>query len=194
LPVTEQFWLDSGIKVHPHGLNEIYYQRQVNNIYFDDLNHNAFKDNLIGASDRYKLRLRWYGASATPTAKSNLEVKLKTGDLYYKWFAPFTKAARLPKPIYEMYKRSRPVLYNRYQRQYYLSFDGKVRLTVDRQLVFCPLASGLLPPTDLRQSDKVVVELKYLPDDEPSAVRIIQALPLQLSKNSKFVDGMSYQF
>jgi hypothetical protein len=40
----------------------------------------------------------------------------------------------------------------------------------------------------------VVVELKYLPDDEPSAVRIIQALPLQLSKNSKFVDGMSYQF
>ena len=41
--------------------NKTYNNRQVNSIYFDDVDFSSVRDNLAGISQRNKLRLRWYG-------------------------------------------------------------------------------------------------------------------------------------
>ena len=41
--------------------SEIYNKRQINNIYFDDLQFSAYHQNIEGLSERKKYRLRWYG-------------------------------------------------------------------------------------------------------------------------------------
>jgi len=43
------------------GLKEIFNERQINNIYFDDFNLSRFYANIDGNFLKEKWRLRWYG-------------------------------------------------------------------------------------------------------------------------------------
>src|SRR3972149_7131673 len=93
LPATHESFLPSLIKFHPRGMKEIYFERQVNNLYFDDLSLNSFRDNLMGAPIRFKCRLRWYGQLSRSIFKPNLEIKCKQADLGYKWIMPLTNTS-----------------------------------------------------------------------------------------------------
>ena len=163
----------------------------------------------MGAAIRLKCRLRWYGQLNNSPFKVNLELKCKQGDLGYKLVIPLTQTSLknlstskkiksyllshdLPYPVAETIKRTKPVLFNSYLRRYWTSFDGKVRLTIDRQLKFAPQLFNFLSINNTATTNKVVVELKYFAKDENSAAKVIQGLPLQISKNSKFVDGLAY--
>ena len=175
---THKDWLLTPyIKLAPGGLKEIYFQRKINNIYYDDDSWSFLKDNLIGANTRIKLRLRWYGEGEMKNP--NLEIKLKQGNLFYKFVQPYDLKT-LPLTVIELIKRTRPTIANSYYRKYYLTKDKKIRLTVDTKIEF-----------EGRKSDKTVVELKYLPDAESAAIRLINNFPLNLQKNSKYVDGMA---
>ena len=57
---------------------EIFYERQVNNIYFDSLDMDSYFDNILGNSDRSKIRIRWYGEIEN-VEKPVLEIKIKKG-------------------------------------------------------------------------------------------------------------------
>ena len=57
-----------------------YPNRQVNSLYFDDINYTSVKDNLAGVSDRKKMRLRWYGKEEDTNSPS-FEFKLREGRL-----------------------------------------------------------------------------------------------------------------
>ena len=46
--------LEYVIMSHPAFFNEIFHQRRINNIYFDDLDLNNFNDNIIGNNNRIK--------------------------------------------------------------------------------------------------------------------------------------------
>jgi len=168
--------LKSYITLASMGLKEIYYKRKINNIYFDTDDLAFYKDNLIGAKDRLKLRLRWYGEGKMKNP--NLEIKMKEADLIYKLVTPFNH--KLDLPIKELIKRLKPSVENSYYRRYFLTANKKLRLTVDTKIVFGKI-----------KSPKTVVELKYAVEDEPLATNLISQFPLLLQKNSKYVDGMA---
>ncbi len=172
----QNFVLRPYINLASSGLREIYFQRKINNIYFDTNNLTFYKDNLVGAKDRIKLRLRWYGNQSM--SKPNLEIKMKEANLVYKLVTPFND--RLSLPIKELLKRLRPSITNSYYRRYFLTSNKKVRLTVDTRISFNKI-----------KSLKTVIELKYSPEDEIQASRLINQFPLFLQKNSKYVDGIA---
>jgi SPX domain protein involved in polyphosphate accumulation len=175
LPVHQDYVLKPYITLASGALTEIYYQRKINNLYFDTSDFAFYQDNLIGAKDRLKARLRWYGDG--PMKNPNLEIKMKLSDLIYKLVVPYD--GHLGLPIQELMKRLKPSVKNSYYRKYYLTHDKKVRLTVDTKILF-----------DKVRSPKTVVELKYRVEDENTAVKLINQFPLLLQKNSKYVDGV----
>ncbi len=175
----QDYVLKPYIKLASSGLKEIYYQRKINNIYFDTDNLAFYKDNLVGAKDRIKLRLRWYGNQKM--TKPNLEIKMKEANLVYKLITPYN--GELSLPIKELIKRLKPSITNSYYRRYFLTQDQKVRLTVDTRIKF----NKVLSP-------KTVIEIKYAPYHEDKASRLINYFPLLLQKNSKYVDGIASNY
>jgi hypothetical protein len=197
-------WLD----MHPAGFKTPYPDRSVNNVYFDTHGYNGYVQNLSGASSRIKVRYRWYGQSCEP-APGTLEVKCKRN--YFGWKLRFqcpdttiqgrgdwreirhSIAEQLP-PEGRMWLDTHPVpvLINRYFRQYFVSADNKVRITIDtRQAVWDQRAKATpnydcaanLPPT-------LVVEVKFDRQDRELASNIIQGIPIRVSRHSKYMNGM----
>ena len=73
--------IETIIKLHPNFFSEIYYQRNVNNIYFDSLELESYQDNVTGSAQRVKTRIRWYGELFGLIEKPVLELKIKSGFL-----------------------------------------------------------------------------------------------------------------
>ena len=208
---TEQLMLPqllSWLRVHPAGFYKAYPERQVNNVYFDTPHLSSFAENLSGVSVRRKMRLRWYGKEAE-NIQATLEIKCKRN--LHGW----KKSQRLSKPL-NLHNTSWvdlrefirgelkpdiqsqfdsacwPVMLNQYQREYYLSFDGTVRITIDfsqavydQTLYAFPNLSFPVPP-----SDKVVVEVKADTTHQESLAEMIADIPLRVSKHSKYALGM----
>ncbi|MDA8591360.1 VTC domain-containing protein [Flavobacteriaceae bacterium] len=188
---------------------EIFYQRQVNNIYFDTYAYNDYFDNVLGVSNRKKIRIRWYGDTFGTIAKPVLEVKIKKGLVGDKWsykLKPFVLDnnftqetiqkvfldSDLPKPILESVRNVFPTLLNSYSRRYFLSANKKFRITLDFDLLYYKIEKrfnnfALLPAKD----DNKIVELKYGLSDDKEAVQVSTQFPFRLNKNSKYVNGVN---
>ena len=78
-----------------------------------------------------------------------------------------------------------PLFINRYNRQYFLSKDGAIRLTIDRFLKYYRLIN-LNTPINV---DYVVVELKYNPIHASDINLTINELGSRWSTFSKFFQG-----
>jgi hypothetical protein len=190
--------------------SEIYEERRVNNIYLDTEGYKNLYDNLYGVENRAKHRIRWYGISSSVN-QPFLEYKIKHGSLGYKEYfslPPFTfdtaftysdyldvikKDVRKKMSLYQLMYREMleevPTLFNTYLRRYYLSADGKFRLTIDRDLAYFAINRWFdgLPGF---HEEKLVVEIKYENNDLAGAGAIMQELDLRLTRNSKYVIGM----
>ena len=192
---------------HPAGFYSPYPPRQVNNVYFDGFRLHAYHENLVGDSRRSKVRLRWYGDTFSPE-RCVLEVKRRRNML--GWKLSFAGGAvdfeantwrkirswlrsEVPAEARSWLDGSPvPVLINRYQREYFVSRDERIRLTLDeRQRVFdqrfgsrpnCTRASNL--------PDTFVVEVKFAPEDRAEGSWVIQGIPIRVSRNSKYVIGV----
>ena len=104
-----------------------------------------------------------------------------------RWIAE----ADLPDALSTEARAQVAVLLNRYRRSYFLSADGRFRLTVDSQLEFRPV--GRLESPRLARAlerDTVVVELKYDADLDLEAERIASAFPFRVTKSSKYAAGI----
>jgi hypothetical protein len=197
------------LRESPKLLREVHHERDVNNIYFDSLDLKHLRDTVEGAFERVKLRIRWYGACFGPVERPALEIKQKSGSLVRKQSLPLPSftlkrgidlktlclemaSSPLPVPVRQRFMSHRPVLLNRYARKYFLSSDGRYRVTVDDSLASCPLGprrNFFLQRTIDREH--VIVEIKYDPGDEEGAERITQALPFRLTRWSKYASGFS---
>ncbi len=188
---------------------EVYYQRQVNNIYFDTEAYNDYFDNVLGVSNRKKIRIRWYGETFGEIKSPVLEIKIKKGLVGDKWsykLVPFTldnsfvhetakevfKNSNLPTPILESVKMVKPTLVNSYSRKYYLSADNRFRITLDFNLLYYKIDKlfnnfNFAPKGD----ENKIVELKYGLTDDKDANSISTAFPFRLNKNSKYVNGVN---
>jgi hypothetical protein len=192
------------IRMHSAGFVEPFPPRVVNNVYFDTHSLGAFEENLVGASGRAKVRLRWYGPADDFAETGTLEVKLRRNKLGWKLSYPVTAMPRLDEPWSDAQRRIReeipwdarihldehpmPALLNRYHRLYYLSGDGDIRLTVDTQLRAYDQRFGRVP--DFHRSidlpEMLVVEFKFAPADRARAMKVIEGIPLRVSRSSKY--------
>ncbi|MBS3144218.1 VTC domain-containing protein [Candidatus Woesearchaeota archaeon] len=198
------------IRENPALFSEIYQARQVNNIYLDSPSLKNYEDNLIGYSQRLKVRIRWYGSFFGTIHKPVLELKIRTGQQMTKISYPlkpfqitpeFSFAllkkevfphSKLPAFIIELLHSLVPVLFNSYRRRYFLSADKHYRLTLDTDLSYSKAKKhGSHFLTFIKDPDSLVLELKYAPEYHAFADLITQHFPFRLTKNSKYVSGVS---
>jgi hypothetical protein len=195
------------IKNHPASFAPIFYPRYVNNIYLDNPSFEAFFDNVSGTGRRVKARIRWYGELSGLMAQPILEFKIKEGLLGNKLSFPlesfslnenfssdvlrnvFTRS-KLPAWALETVLKQQPSLINRYLRSYYLSFDGKFRLTLDEDLTYYGVHNAPFYLLEKYGDSDYIVELKYAFADQPASVDVTDYLPFRLTKSSKYVNGM----
>lgn len=196
------------LKLHPAGFSEIYQKRQVNNIYLDSRNLDAFEDNAVGNSNRNKIRIRWYGETFGKIDKPVLEFKSKKGLAGTKSsydLVPFTldntftrntlsnvfERSEIPDLIRQTLTGNVPVLVNNYKRQYYLSFDRKIRITLDADMTYYKIAdfnNNFIQFHVDRSS--IILEIKYMIEFEKIAADISSRLPVRMTKSSKYINGI----
>ncbi|WP_298893578.1 VTC domain-containing protein [uncultured Psychroserpens sp.] len=201
--------IEQYIKRNKALFREVFHLRQVNNIYFDTAGYNDYLDNVLGVSDRKKIRIRWYGETFGEIKKPVLEIKIKKGHVGDKWsykLKPFVldndfdstkiqnifKASELPLPILESVKMVTPTLLNSYSRRYFMSADNKFRVTLDYKLLYHKIDKrfnnfNFAPASD----ENKIVELKYGLLDDDRAHKISTQFPFRLNKNSKYVNGVN---
>ena len=194
---------------NPAAFREAYPNRVINNIYLDSPGLTDYHDHIQGAAHRSKTRVRWYGTSAEGLERPVLERKIKRGHAGTKFSYPLPcltqngaplrhhlqeafQAPSLPENLRSLLKLVAPSLFNRYRRHYFVSGDRKLRLTVDYGIQFGKphamngkLSRSILLPT-------VVVELKFEPEHTDKAAVAANALPLRLTRCSKYVLGIEH--
>lgn len=198
------------VKAHPAMFSQPFPPRFINNIYFDSPQFGNYGDNVVGAKNRNKFRIRWYGEQFGFIKKPILEIKIKKGLAGSKRHYPLASftlepgfnqqlmdevfdKSDLPGAVREMLRYQAPTLINRYFRKYFLSADRRFRVTLDTKLKFVGIARHQNSFMQRRSVDnQVIVELKYDIVDDKDAKNISNLFPFRLSKSSKYVSGVDH--
>jgi hypothetical protein len=206
--ITElsKYEVENNVKLHHAIFSEIYYQRFVNNIYFDSFGMNNYNDNIEGISDRIKIRIRWYGDLFGNILNPVLEFKIKNGELGKKITVPinainFAKKTNicdilksnigLAEKLAINFNQLVPTLLNRYSRKYYQSYDKKYRITIDNEQSFYLLNNtNNVFLNRCEDNVSVILELKYNQNSCFNAHFITSAFPFRVTKSSKYVRGI----
>ena len=162
----------------------------------------------MGASSRKKVRYRWYGESKGPDA-GTLEIKCKRN--YFGWklryeipdppYAPEDGWRAVRRALFQQLPRDGrkwleaypfPMLISRYRREYFVSSDAKVRVTVDTEQSILDQRFKPYPNFDRRANypHTLVVEFKFDRNDRDLASEILQGIPLRVSRHSKYINGV----
>jgi SPX domain protein involved in polyphosphate accumulation len=195
---------------HSDGIfSEIYYERQVNSLYFDSIGLENYFEHLAGATERMKIRIRWYGDLLGEIKKPILELKIKRGELgkkvsfplagftfngkfsFKKLYKEVFLKSNLPERLIEQFRLNRPMLITSYTRKYFLSANKGCRITLDKDLNFFKMD---MEGGDIKEKrvdrDTKVIEVKYSQGQEEIVQNITQQFPFRLSANSKYLSGM----
>ncbi len=203
LPLPEVLAL---VRRHPAAFHEAYPPRMVNNVYLDTPGRNSYHDHVQGAPCRTKTRVRWYGEPRGAIPGPILERKLKCGLVGGKLaqtLPPLTlNGAGVREPLEGAFvgdhlpeawriglRFLEPSVFSRYRRHYFVSADGRFRLTVDSELRFAPPENAATGGTRLTEP-LVVVELKFAPQHAGMAATITNAFPFRVVRCSKYVLGV----
>lgn len=196
------------VKINPCMFFEEYPERYVNNIYFDSINMKNYDDSIAGNSNRFKVRIRWYGPLFGFIENPILEFKVKKSDLitkfsfqlksfkldenfslFYLQKEVFAKS-NLPRWTVEKFKLIKPTLLNRYTRKYFKSRNRKHRITLDRDLGFYRMGDvGNRFSDSYLDRNNIILEIKYGKADDDLSV-ITNYFPFRFSANSKYVFGI----
>ena len=206
-PPTQRASLEAWLHGHGAGFHRAYPPRRVNNFYLDDFDLSTYEENLAGVSSRTKVRFRWYGNSPDEVA-GTLELKRKRNRLGWKehyrvpalrirdrsWtriMASLRSQLPLEARVW-LDNYPHPTLINQYDRHYYVSRDGLIRVTLDgNQRVFDQRLArnpNLRAATNL--PDLLIVEFKASSSDALRLGRAIQGIPIRGGRHSKYVVGV----
>ena len=196
------------VKLHPAIFIQRYPPRYINNIYFDTKDMSYYHDNVTGAKERRKIRLRWYGDMKGSNAGPVLEFKIKDGfvgtkehhrlrEMVFKdglpsdYFNETIERSDIPQDVKYLIRDLDPVIANRYHRFYFETVDGRFRITVDEEMSYYNISRF---SNNFRYSfddnRNIIIELKYDKEIDHIASRISQSLPFSVTKNSKYVQGV----
>lgn len=211
--LTAQFGrqgLEQMVKMHPSCFRPLFHPRQVNNIYFDTPQLQFFEDNVAGRTDRKKVRIRWYGSDQQNLIQPVLEFKIKEGLVGRKvsyllhdfslpskvsapYFMDLFKRSDLPGHVLEYLSVLEPQLLNQYIRSYFLSFDKKFRITLDSELGFRDYRNTYYQTERMiyKPDSVYVLELKYAAKHDHLADRVVNQLPIRITKSSKYIMGVA---
>jgi hypothetical protein len=206
------YLLKNWIKLHKYNFFKEYEDRSVNNIYFDTLNYKAFNDNLIGLPSRLKVRYRWYGDLFSENLKNegSLEFKFKKNIYGYKkvfkinnltlstnssWTTIKKKILNSLSPEYKILFNinSEKILINRYRREYFISKNKKIRITLDKDIkIFDQRLTFKKPNLTLKNytQDYSVFEIKFNKEDKILLDDLDINIPIKASRNSKYINGV----
>ena len=176
------------IKTNQYGFSERYKERRVNSIYYETASMDSYFDNENGHGNRVKFRTRWYGDNPTPNKDSVHELKFKNGFTGYKIRESVKKESLY---LSHIMKITKPILKVSYLRRYFESFDGKIRMTIDRDIIYEGLqndASRKIPVVE----KGCVVEIKYNPDYDATVSKILSGFGHRIDKFSKYSRGVKY--
>jgi hypothetical protein len=198
------------VKNNRAAFSSIYYPRYINNIYLDTNDLDFYTDNVSGKGSRKKIRIRWYGNMMGNIQKPILEFKMREGHLGNKLSFPITPfilnnnfsgnylqnifiKCELPDWVKTILPMLKPSLLNRYNRQYFISFNNNFRLTIDNELTYFGIGSGLNNFIEKCVNEYTIVELKYdYVHEGTESAYVTNDLPFRLSKSSKYVNGFEF--
>ena len=85
-----------------------------------------------------------------------------------------------------------PVILNQYDRQYFVSRDESVRVTIDTGMMICDQRYKPTPNVTHRAniSDLIVIEFKAEPSARDQVNRAVQTLPIRVNRHSKYTTGV----
>jgi len=199
----------SWVIAHSDSFRVAFPPRQVNNIYFDTIDRNLMMDHLNGVANRSKIRFRWYGESWLGKG-GQLEIKKKVGRLGHKitrsvgdnfdigqmtWREIFNiLISESPDDFSMLFGTLSPTIINQYQREYYLSMDGVIRVTLDYHMRAYGQSFGYKPNTKFLQPLKndVIIEMKAPKNAHKKIANALAEFPLRCSQNSKYLNGIEY--
>jgi hypothetical protein len=195
------------VRLHPEGFRAMYPPRWVNSVYFDSFDVEGVMDNLDGASERDKLRWRWYGPDWL-IERSHLELKRKRGMAGFKELCPIEasfnpRQATWPDAVTFLRRHathhfrvwlsqvSCATILTRYEREYYASPDGEIRLTLDTRLSTFDQRFSRRPNLNRPSPppETMLIELKASASQAQRLAQVINALPFRPERNSKYVNG-----
>jgi hypothetical protein len=206
LPDRLEGSLKNWITCHSNAFYVQYPPRQVNNIYFDSYEYAFREDHLNGLFQREKLRFRWYGDS-WKTNQGQLELKFKRGEIGGKKVEWVQQTVDLTKHSWNQVESllaensvffsnwihaTHPVMVNRYQREYFTSSDGIVRITVDTGHIVYDQTFGISPNLIFSKplDDLVIIEVKASVGEEKRISSVVSELPLYATQFSKYLSGV----
>jgi hypothetical protein len=196
------------INLHELNFKREYNSRFVNNIYFDSYSYNSFRSNIYGDSSRVKLRYRWYEKLQDPS-KGSFEIKYKRN--LYGWKKKFkvkelnftdnknwksycsTISKYLPRNerIFFTFNFN-PQIINQYQRDYFVSNDNKLRITVDKKHNIYDQRFSSYPNFNKKTLSQriLVMEFKFDRRERLRINKLMKYIPIRSSRNSKYVNSI----
>jgi len=196
------------IRLHPACFSELYSFRYVNNLYFDTHDYKNFHENIEGVSNRQKVRIRWYENFFGTVSNPILEIKIKksaagtkksfllnpfTIDSKFNWkeLNNIIYCSEISENVKELMKSLKPVIFNRYRREYFGSIDKKFRITLDDRLeFFLAERSFKFDSIPSKKSNNLILELKYNKKYDKEVSNISSYFPFRMTKSSKYVSAV----
>ncbi len=196
------------LRLHHAAFDKPFPDRRVHNVYFDSYDYDAYGENLSGISKRVKVRYRWYGEERYPDV-GVLEVKCKRNIYGWKHRFPVTVSPLQSGKRWRDIRNSitgvlpamgkinlntypQPVILNQYNRQYFVSRDKSVRVTIDTGMKVYDQRYKPTPNVTRRAniSDLMVIEFKAEPSAQDEVNRVVQTLPIRVNRHSKYTTGV----
>ena len=192
----------------PINFYEKYQSRRVNSIYYDTQNFQLAEDSMNGLSNRYKIRIRYYG-KINGISSPKLEIKSKFGlvgnkkifdlsqiDLFDKKFSliNLVKTLNIDLPDLNLLFTLKPKILISYKRKYFISECNRFRFTLDNDIGFKSVSeNSILKSINqnmLFKQPYKILELKYLKSEEIKASALCQMLPARLTSFSKYSSAL----
>ena len=198
----------------PMKFSSPYPNRRITSLYLDTWAYRCYFDNLDGTSVRAKYRVRCYGTDEA--RKAVLEVKLRRAQTGYKLRYPITDPALVQRIIYGTVGEARardgwiikvselpivpqplalalrslfPAAETAYNREYYVSMDKQVRLTIDTDIQY--RRAGSMAGNFLNDP-LIICEIKTNVDSDRTSRFPVRSLPFKVSRNSKYCCAVSF--
>ena len=181
-----------------------YPKRRINSLYFDDSFFSSVEESYEGNSIRSKKRIRWYGQNKEPVY-ATLEIKEKQGHLswkkLYKNMCKIYPSSKIWKGFVTYTNKTNVNLLSdlepksivTYDRNYYCSFDRKVRITIDQNIK--TYNQYLINKPNINKcselSNLVIIEIKLDSDNDFMLKRVLQDIPFTPVRFSKYCESIS---
>ena len=185
--------------------------RNVNNVYFDSLDKVNYHKNIDGISDRFKIRIRWYNNLFGSVKNPKLEIKIKKNSqnykniyqlsnfkfeknlFYKKKLNDWLNNANIPYGVKKLLESFRLSSINSYHREYFVSINSKIRITLDSKMIFYDVDTDKIFQINKVDNFYSVIELKYDSKLSIEGNKIANEIPFRVTKHSKYIIGIEKQ-